>query len=510
MKKASEWLKSEKLIGLSIFLLGSFCFLAMLIEAWQPAIIGDETFSMNLIKYGYAEVIRLTAQDVHPPLYYLLLKFIVEIGTTLGVTAATAGKITSVIPFLLLGVLSFTGIQRRFGKRVAGIFYLCIMGMPHMQKFAVEIRMYSWGMLFLVMAYLAFYDILYTELKKEAWMKLVFFAVAASYTHYFACIAVGYLYLILFLYCIIWKKDGCKNWILYSVITVGCYLPWLPILVKQIMAVKSGYWIEKISLSSLFGYFQFIFNPAVYIYYSGTILGILLLGVFVFAILLLVSKIDWHADGIERKKCFFTLAGSLQIVFVIFVGILFSWFATPILVQRYLFFCMGVLWLSFSIAISEIEKQTIVTGICLFLMMIAFLNLKAFIRTEEESRAGWKEMDAILAEIGENDIILSNFGQVRLALSYYKPETKVCYYWRQRTEPLFLSLYGNLEDTRDEEIIFSHLTDKNTIYYFDTLEIGEFHLQDDFSEDGIVFEKMETCLIEDIWVQVYKIRRSSC
>ncbi len=510
MKKESAWLKLEKVVGLGILLLGSLCFLAMLIEAWQPAIIGDETFSMNLIKCGYVDIIRLTAQDVHPPLYYLILKFVVGIGALLGVTAVTAGKIASIIPFFLLGIISFTEINRRFGKCAAGIFYLCVMGMPHMQKFAVEIRMYSWGMLFLVMAYLAFYDILYSGFKKEAWIKLVFFTVAASYTHYFACMAAGYLYLALLIYCAIWKRDMCKSWILYSMVTGICYLPWLPILIKQITAVKSNYWIENISLSSLKAYFQFIFNPAVYIYYSGTILGLFLFIIFGLIVFVILFKQNGNSKEKQKEINYCIFAGSLQTVFVIFVGILFSWFATPILVQRYLFFCMGVLWLSFSIAVSQMKKQIVVTGVCLFLMMVAFLNLKAFIRTEEESRAGWKEMDAILAEIGENDIILSNFGQVRLALSYYKPKIKVCYYWRQRTESLFLNLYGNLEDTRDEEAVFSHLTDKNTIYYFDTLGIGEFHLQDDFSEDGIVFEKMETCLIEDIWVQVYKIRRSSC
>ena len=68
-------------------------------------------------------------------------------------------------------------------------------------------------------------------------------------------------------------------------------------------------------------------------------------------------------------------------------------------------------------------------------------------------------------------------------------------------------MYGNLEDTRDEEAIFSHLTDRNRIYYFDTFQIGEFHLQEDCTEKNIVFTDMVTCLIEDIPVRIYRVER---
>ena len=35
----------------------------------------DEAFSIQLAKYDPVEIIRKTARDVHPPLYYLLLHF---------------------------------------------------------------------------------------------------------------------------------------------------------------------------------------------------------------------------------------------------------------------------------------------------------------------------------------------------------------------------------------------------------------------------------------------------
>ena len=35
----------------------------------------DEGFSINLINNSFTDIILFTALDVHPPLYYLILKF---------------------------------------------------------------------------------------------------------------------------------------------------------------------------------------------------------------------------------------------------------------------------------------------------------------------------------------------------------------------------------------------------------------------------------------------------
>ena len=38
----------------------------------------DEAFSLNLIRMSFSDLITATAQDVHPPLYYLMLKVFVD------------------------------------------------------------------------------------------------------------------------------------------------------------------------------------------------------------------------------------------------------------------------------------------------------------------------------------------------------------------------------------------------------------------------------------------------
>lgn len=198
-----------------------------------------------------------------------------------------------------------------------------------------------------------------------------------------------------------------------------------------------------------------------------------------------------------------------MVFFVMLTGCLVSLLMKPVLVQRYLFLGMGAMWLGVAIGISGWKNEVVRAGSVLFVLIIGVLNLQAFVRVENESRDGYRELAGILEQVGDEDVILSNFGQVRLALSYMAKETTVCYYWRQQTEELFANLYGNLADTRDEEAILAYLTMENKIYYFDALEVNEFHFQEDCEDGNVTFQNKGRYLIEDVWVQVYEIRRRS-
>ena len=509
--------KRENILVLILGAVGLVFLVMMTVETVHPTIIGDETFSMKLVENSYRDIVSLTARDVHPPLYYFLLKTVVEAGSVISINPVTAGKFASVLPFLLLGFVLCTKVRKQYGKTAAALSLVCVTGMPQMMKFAVEIRMYSWGMLFLVLLWLAFCDIVTGQGNRRAYISFTVCGLFAAYTHYFSCLGAGYLYLVLFIYCLTKERGKLKYWLGCSVATVICYLPWLPVLWRQMNGVQEGYWIEEISFRTLVDYLQFLYNPAVYVYYSGTILGIitflLVAAVTVGIPFYTKRKGDQKTDLMPKggeKDCnisFCILAGAGQLFFVIGLGVFFSLRFKPSLVQRYLFFCMGVFWMAFAIGISRLKNEKLQIGISVFLLIVTFLNGKAFIRTEEESRTGWLELEHVLEEVGKEDVILGNFGQVRLALSYAMPDTKVCYYWRQKTEDLFLEMYGNLEDTRDEEAIFSHLTDRNRIYYFDSFQIGEFHLQEDCTEKNSVFTDMGTCLIEDIPVRIYRVER---
>ncbi len=496
-----KYVEIEKVL-LTISVFAGFLFIcSMCFEAFQPVVIGDETFSMKMVENNYFEILHLTAMDVHPPLYYWILKIITSLKNVLPVSVVTLGKLTSVLPFLILFIISLTKVRMRFGIESAAVFILCITGMPKMMHYAVEVRMYSWGILFLVCMCLAFYDWMQAEDWKFQNLRFAIWGLLAAYVHYFAALSAAVIYVMMFVWALLYERKKLKGWLVGSIITVTGYLPWIPVLFRQVKSVNSGYWIEELSFRTLLSFFQFIFNPAVYIYYSGTILG--------FATFLTVTGIALFAlmGSKEKRKGFLAFSGIFTCGGVVVIGILAAWLMSPVLSERYLLFGMGVLWLGTAIGISLQKKKKLKIAIILFFLVITYLNLQQFIRVEEESREGWKKTEKILEEIETEDVILTNFGQVRLTLSYYKPETPVCYYWRQRTEELFKNLYGNLYDTRDEDAILEKLSEKNKIYFFDVENVDEFHFKEDCKDPEILFEDMGRVLIEDIYVHVYKVTR---
>ena len=82
----------------------------------------DEAFSMSMIQQNFGEMIYNTAIDVHPPLYYIILKILVGIfEICLGNTIWTA-KIVSIIPIGILLIIGYTILEKMYGKKTVFLF----------------------------------------------------------------------------------------------------------------------------------------------------------------------------------------------------------------------------------------------------------------------------------------------------------------------------------------------------------------------------------------------------
>lgn len=118
----------------------------------------DEMFSIKLIRMPIPELLEATANDVHPPLYYLILKGICHFAGESGPVLHAA----SLLPYLLVLILALTVIRKRFGRSTSLLFITFASLLASAVKFNVEIRMYSWVAFFVLVSYLSLYAILYT------------------------------------------------------------------------------------------------------------------------------------------------------------------------------------------------------------------------------------------------------------------------------------------------------------------------------------------------------------
>ena len=100
----------------------------------------DESYSMAIIQHGFIDVWKLTSLDVHPPLYYLMLK----IFTMIFGSGLVVARIFSIIGALLLASLGFTHLRKMFNDKVGFVFSFLAIFLPVVLSYAIEIRMYTW------------------------------------------------------------------------------------------------------------------------------------------------------------------------------------------------------------------------------------------------------------------------------------------------------------------------------------------------------------------------------
>ena len=72
----------------------------------------DETFTVRISGLGIGEIIKQTALDVHPPLYYFIVHFFTGI---LG-NAPIIYRIISLIPYAVILIFSLTIVYKKWRK----------------------------------------------------------------------------------------------------------------------------------------------------------------------------------------------------------------------------------------------------------------------------------------------------------------------------------------------------------------------------------------------------------
>lgn len=295
------------LLGLSLIMLGKSVMLCFSSDIWY-----DELFTVGLAQHSYGELVRLTAADVHPPLYYCIVKLFADLCKLIKPGAGTIipAKIVSVLPYFILLLYAVTLIRKRFGMFTGGLFLFCVTAMPQLSAYTVEMRMYGWALLFVTTAFLhgyvlvaeKGYGVRKANASSESYVNqrtgpqenavcgkdgagevasadnaagrrkkqvrafhaaaFVLYGLAAAYTQYFACVAVVMVYL--FLLFAFWFQDRrrLREWMVYVGISVIAYVPWLSALAGQLGAVRENYWILPLTWRSLGGCVKFLMKPA--------------------------------------------------------------------------------------------------------------------------------------------------------------------------------------------------------------------------------------------------------
>lgn len=530
------------LLGISVLMLGKSLALCFSGDIWY-----DELFTVGMIKHSYSEIVFFTAADVHPPLYYCIVKLFVDLCKLLSpqTQPVIVAKIVSVLPYFILLLYSVTLIRRKFGLFVGGMLLFCVIAMPQLAAYTVEVRMYSWALLFVTAAFLHAYALtdnyvnLYSEPGKSATdtdckkvrslhgAAFVLYGLAAAYTQYFACVAVVMVYLYVLLIFWFGNRRRIREWLVWVGLSVAGYVPWLFVLYGQITAVRENYWILPLTFRSLGGCVKFLMKPAFADDRLNTVLAVVLFAVYLSAWAYNVSKLyhngrekEKSAKNREHTRFFFATAGVCVPAGLVLFGFVASWLVRPIFVYRYMIPALGCFWLCFALCLdnmlckSKCLRHGVVSLLGMVFTMLAVIvglrNYRAFMGEEEYKSVCMKETENALSMIGQQDMILYNFDQVQAVTSYYLPETVKRSLWRVEGEKLIQEITspcGIVEETDEiKEMLSEAKAEKDGA---DVWFIGSFNSRDDivaeWQREGLVVEETGSFLLERYWFNLYKI-----
>jgi 4-amino-4-deoxy-L-arabinose transferase-like glycosyltransferase len=235
----------------------------------------DEAFSALMIRYGWGEMFRRLALDVHPPMYYIFLRLWHYI---------FGDKLLSLRGFsIFFGVLTVWATwlfgKYTFKSQKTALWGALLVAVSTFQlQYVTEARMYTMGAFFSVLAayFLVralreqkeFYDDQKLNmpnlpqdirLKKYYLWHYLWFAVCAGimdFTHYYLLFTMAALCLYALVYHIYHYRLNYKRYwglLLSYIAIVLFFLPWLKQFIFQYKQVSAGYWIPQMDIWSIPG-----------------------------------------------------------------------------------------------------------------------------------------------------------------------------------------------------------------------------------------------------------------
>jgi len=279
----------------------------------------DELFSVAFShpKNSFNQMLTLTLEDVHPPLYQALLWFWYKI---FGLDEFSGRFFSSLIGLLV--IISSYYLSKEFLNKKDSLFIsLLISTNIFLILLSQEVRYYQLYMFFSILSFLFFYKYL---IKKD-FKDLIFYWISSSlwiYTHYYSFIFLASQLIFLIFYLMYFEtnrkkllKDALKTIIFLIIISIP--------LIKYIFLATKGdkfWWIDSPSIF-------YFFNYMVY-YFKINILGFIIIG-FLFTIYFITFN-DLKKE--QKVQLSFLL---FWIVLGIFLPYFISLSFTPLVNLRY-------------------------------------------------------------------------------------------------------------------------------------------------------------------------------
>lgn len=374
---------------------------------------GDEAYSILLARMSVPDMLTATAEDVHPPLYYLLLMG----ANRLFGDAGWGYNLVSLVPYGIALVLALSVVRDRFGGSTAVVLVACQSLTAAAVTYNVEVRMYSWAALFVLIAYLWLLKVIERG-KPIDWVVFCLASLAAAYTHYYALMLVGFLYLGLVIFTVLGRKPRGRV-IVACVGTLVGYAPWLLALLRTLGRTAGNFWMTEVpSLEECLRY-PFDFTTG-----GGALAQLLLLAFALgFVALFLRGAGAVRVDGCPGSwrltlsgrihsiddTTVWVAIGALGVLATIVVGLAASELVRPLLSLRYIYPACPIIWLLLGVVVSQFGCRRVLS--LLLVATILWAGIPGYLKTWEKEKDIQNSQASTIAAMGgvkRGDVLLTD------------------------------------------------------------------------------------------------------
>lgn len=251
----------------TVIIICTISLLAMFVCFWigiHQSLWFDEAYSIMLAKQSPHEIIRLTAIDTHPPLYYLLLHYWGELFSWNVVALRSSSVLAYGGTIVIAGLL----MRRLFGNRVAVVAVVLAALSPLMMRYGFELRMYALASLVGVLATFVLIAARTANGSRAIWLWIayaVLVAIGVYSVYYLALLWIAHVVWLVWMSRrdLFSKSFWRLSWVWAYGLSIVLFSPWLPTMLKQVTNGALAPIGQAMNTENLFGVLSFntIYQP---------------------------------------------------------------------------------------------------------------------------------------------------------------------------------------------------------------------------------------------------------
>ncbi len=432
-----------------LFAISMLLMIVLFLLSLNESLWKDEIFDMQMIEHPYSYFL-LTNRDLAPPVHFTILKFGVDLMKTLvpSISSIIVAKWVSLIPYIIIQIISLTYVRKKYSTLVSAIFSFCVLSMPHMYGLGIEIRQYSWSILFMLLFYIALLE----YAKKGDTKRLLLCAVwggLAACTHYYACFGIAFSIIVIFVYSIkLHNIVVVKKMIFAGLLTGVLFIPWFIVFLIGIMEGRVGI-NYRVSRDNYLDVFTYILRPDGNKYNLGYILCVCLIILVVYLFYHEIKNIEKNID---------TVMGIAMPVVILITGTVISVILIPAFQARYIMPCMGVFWMSIAIAI-ENQKRKVLLVVCGFLLIVGMFDVAKDVKEEVAYKENVEKLFSFFETMNSEDVIITNNKRIPYCFSYYIDNEVIL--WNSVEEQQYELVSQMIEENRQVYCFESYIKGEN-------------------------------------------------